>query len=98
MIVRIFGDQQYRLDDAQHGPLNELDDAVVAAVDAGDEAAYRSRFDALLAFVREHGTPLDDDELIGSDVLLPPADLTLEEASREFTGEGLVPDPDPVEG
>jgi hypothetical protein len=96
VIVRIFGDQQYRLADDQHPPLNDLDDAVVAAVEAGDEGGYRSAFDALLAFVREQGTPLDEDELIGSDVLLPPADLTLEEAGREFTGEGLVPDP--VEG
>ncbi|WP_320672852.1 PspA-associated protein PspAA [Patulibacter defluvii] len=93
MIVRIFGDQQYRLDDDQHGPLNDLDDAVVAAVEAGDEAAYRDRFDALLSFVRAQGAPLADDELIGSDVLLPPDDLTFEEAGREFNGEGLVPDP-----
>ncbi|MCK9250226.1 MAG: hypothetical protein M0P31_14775 [Solirubrobacteraceae bacterium] len=93
MIVRIFGDQQYRMPDEHHVPLNDLDDAIVEAVEARDEATYRSRFDALLAYVREHGVPLDDDELTGSDVLLPPADLTLEEATREFTGEGLVPDP-----
>ncbi|EHN09859.1 hypothetical protein PAI11_33200 [Patulibacter medicamentivorans] len=93
MIVRIFGDQQYRLDDDRHGPLNELDDAVVTAVERGDQAGYRERFDALLAFVRSNGTPLADDELIGSDVLLPPDDLTFDEAGREFNGEGLVPDP-----
>ncbi|MGE4425864.1 MAG: hypothetical protein AB7G37_05350 [Solirubrobacteraceae bacterium] len=93
MIVRIFGDQQYRLADDLHAPLNDLDDSIVEAVEARDEAAYRSRFDALLAYVRDNGSPLDDDELTGSDVLLPPADLSLEEATREFTGEGLVPDP-----
>ncbi len=27
-----------------------------------------------------------------SDVILPPSDLTFEEAGREFTGEGLIPD------
>jgi len=25
-------------------------------------------------------------------VILPPADLSFEEAGREFTGEGLIPD------
>jgi len=25
-------------------------------------------------------------------VILPPADLTFQEAGREFTGEGLIPD------
>jgi hypothetical protein len=93
VIVRIFNDQQYRLDDAHHPALNEIDDAVVAAVDAGDEGAYLQRFASLLAFVREHGTPLADDELIGSDVLIPDDDFSFEEAGREFTGEGLVPDP-----
>lgn len=93
MIVRIFNDRQYRLDERHHEPLNVLDDAVVAAVDADDEAEYRTRFDALLAFVRRHGEPVGDDELIGSDVLLPAEDFSFAEAKQEFTGDGLVPDP-----
>jgi hypothetical protein len=93
VIVRIFNDQQYRLKDGDHPALNDLDDAVVAAVDAGDEQAYLQSFAALLAFVREHGTPLAEDELIGSDVLIPADDFSFEEAGREFTGDGLVPDP-----
>jgi hypothetical protein len=32
-----------------------------------------------------------DDELLGSDVILPPADVSLEEAKADFTGEGLIP-------
>ena len=36
--------------------------------------------------------PVADDELESSDVILPPADVTLQEASGEFTGEGLIPD------
>ncbi len=42
--------------------------------------------------MREHGTAVGDDELESSDVILPPSDLTFEEAGREFTGEGLIPD------
>lgn len=93
MIVRIAADRQYDLPDDLHGRLNELDDATVAAVDAGDEAAFRSSFDALLDFVRTSGTALADDELIGSDIILPPADISFAEAGADFTGEGLVPDP-----
>lgn len=93
MIVRISGEGQYRLDDAHHGRLDELDDAVVAAVDGGDEAAYAQRFEELLAFVRNEGSELPDDELHGSDFILPPSDLTFAEAGAEFTGEGLIPDP-----
>ena len=91
MIVRVSGEGQYRLDNAD-GRLNELDNAVVAAVQADDEGAFRSSYDALLQFVRSSGSPLPDDELIGSDLILPPPDLSLSEAEREFQGEGLIPD------
>lgn len=93
MIVRIFMDQQYRMPDETHGPLNDIDDAVVAAVEAGDEEGYAREFAKLLAFVRDNGVPLADDELVGSDVLIPADDFSFEEAGKEFTGEGLVPDP-----
>lgn len=92
MIVRIFGEGQYRLDDEHHHRLNELDDAVVAAVDADDEDGFHAAFEELLAFVRA-GAHLGDEELETSDFILPPADLTFVEAGEEFTGDGLIPDP-----
>ena len=43
--------------------------------------------------VRANGRLLPADELTpGSDVIVPPADLTLEEAQELLTGEGLIPD------
>ena len=92
MIVRISNEAQYRLDDGQHARLDELDDAVVAAVDGGDEDGFHAAFEELLAFVRA-GEAVGDDELDASDHILPPADLTFTEAGEEFTGEGLIPDP-----
>lgn len=91
MIVRISGEDQYRLADGD-GRLNELDNAVVAAVEADDERRFTSSFAALLDYVRGAGEPLDEDELAASDVILPPADLTLAEAEGDFTGDGLIPD------
>jgi hypothetical protein len=91
MIVRISGEDQYRLD-GENGRLNELDNAVIAAVEAGDEARFRGAYDELLSFVRTKGTPLADDELEGSDLILPPPDISLAEAQGEFTGVGLIPD------
>lgn len=93
MIVRISGEGQYELDDSHHTRLDDLDDAVVAAVEGGDEDRFHELFEELLAFVRSEGTELGDDDLHSSDVILPPADLTFVEAGDEFTGEGLVPDP-----
>ena len=91
MIVRISGEGQYRLDGVVDGRLNELDNAVVATVRAEDEAGFRAAYDALLGFVRQ-GAPLAEDELEGSDLILPPPDLSLAEAERDFRGEGLIPD------
>jgi hypothetical protein len=92
MIVRISAEGQYDLDDALHERLNELDDAVVAAVHVGDEERFHEGFQELLSFVRE-GTRHDGDDLSESDFILPPADTSFVEAGEDFTGEGLIPEP-----
>lgn len=92
MIVRISGEDQYRLDDSLHAQLNELDSAVLATVDAGDETAFTTAFSDLLGFVRANGSLVGDEEIVTSDLILPPDDITLAEAGAEFTGEGLIPD------
>jgi hypothetical protein len=92
MIVRISGEDQYRLPDTDAEQLNQLEKAVVAVVDGGQEDGFDNAYGALLDYVRERGTPLGSDELEASNVILPPSDLTYEEAGREFSGEGLIPD------
>jgi hypothetical protein len=92
VIVRISGEDQYRLPDDDAARLNELENAVVAVVDGGREDGFTEAYGALLDYVRRQGTPVGEDELEGSDLILPPADLTFQEAGREFTGEGLIPD------
>ena len=93
MIVRIATEGQYRLEEAAASRLDELDDAVVAAVERGDHGAFAEAFSRLLDAVRA-GDPLPVDELAASDVILPPPDTRFDEASREFSGEGLLPDVD----
>ncbi len=92
MIVRVSGERQYRLADEESGSLNELENDVIALVEGGVEDGFADAFAALLDYVRSHGTPLADDDLEGSDVILPPADISFAEAGRDFTGEGLIPD------
>jgi hypothetical protein len=92
VIVRIATENQYRLADSAVDRLNELDNEAVAAVEAGDEARFQELFEQMLDYVRSEGSLLGDDDLEGSDVILPPPDLTFAEAQGEFTGEGLIPD------
>ncbi len=91
MIVRIATEGQYELDDADTERLNELDNKAVASCSADDEQAFRQVYDELLEFVRSKGRPVDDDHLGGSDLILPPPDVSLEEAKTEFQGDGLIP-------
>ena len=90
MIVRVATEGQYRLEDGQAAKLNELDNEIVGLVQAGDDEGFRRLFGEMLELARS-GSPLGDEELEESHVILPPPDISLEEASEEFTGEGLIP-------
>jgi hypothetical protein len=93
MIVRIATEGQYELaGDEVAARLNALDNEAVAAVEAGDEARFVELFGQIIAFVRDSGTRLDDDDLRGSDVIVPPPDTSFEEARHDFSGDGLIPD------
>jgi len=92
VIVRISTEGQYEISDGVIDRLNELDNATVAAVEAGDEASFQTTFAALLDMVRSEGKALDGEDLRESELILPPPDITLAEAGEDFTGEGLLPD------
>lgn len=92
MIVRVAGQGQYEVPAELVDRLNELDNEAVAAVEAGDRSKFHEIFGQMVDLVRTDCTPLPDDELVVSDVILPPPDLSFEEAKAEFTGEGLIPD------
>lgn len=91
MIVRILGEGQFDVPDRDVEALNELDDALVEAIEAGDQERFRSALDQLLAAVRVHATPHALDTLDTSDVVLPAPDATLEEVRALLGDEGLVP-------
>jgi hypothetical protein len=92
VIVRIATESQYKLPDDAAEELNDLDNEVVAAVEAGEEDRFHELFEQMLDLIRRAGQPLDEDELAESDVILPPPDTSFVEAAAEFTGEGLIPD------
>lgn len=92
MIVRIATEAQFRLPEEDAERLNELDNQAVTAAEQGDEQRFRQLFDQMLELVHRDGERIADDELVQSDVIFPPADISFAEAQAEFTGEGLIPD------
>jgi hypothetical protein len=91
MIVRILGEGQFEVPDEQIDSLNALDGAVEDAVNAGDEDAFAAALGTLLDGVRSVGTPTADDSLEDSDLILPPADATIDEVQDLLNDDGLIP-------
>ncbi|HEX6233339.1 MAG TPA: hypothetical protein VFZ63_09440 [Jiangellaceae bacterium] len=92
MIVRIMGEGQLRLDDDALHELNRLDDALGEAIDSGDDVKFRSALVTLLDGVRAAGTPVPDEELVDSDLVLPYAEAHVDEVRAMLTDEGLIPE------
>jgi hypothetical protein len=91
VIVRISTEGQYELTESHVDALNELDNKAVVACESGDEEQFGQAFTELIEFVRKNGQPVPEDSLESSDVIVPPPDVSFEEARAEFSGEGLIP-------
>ena len=91
MILRILGEGQLEVSDDALDQLNELDEALISAVEQGDEALFASALADLQAKVREVGRPVSEDHLGPSELILPGADATLDEVRALLSDEGLIP-------
>ncbi|MBB4916040.1 hypothetical protein ACFY19_09200 [Streptosporangium saharense] len=91
MIVRIMGEGQIDIAEADLDVLNALDSELEAAIAAGDEESFRSRLHDLLDKVRHVGKALPDDSLEPSELILPPADASMDEVREMLGNEGLIP-------
>lgn len=90
MIVRIQGEGQFRLDDSGIQELNRLDDALEVSLGQG-EAEFQAALAAIEGVVRGRGSRLADEELVESDVILPPSDATADEVRATLDDDGLIP-------
>ncbi|QNN53200.1 PspA-associated protein PspAA [Nocardioides mesophilus] len=91
MIIRILGEGQREIADSELDGLNALDEKLENAVESGDEATFTEALAALLTAVRSAGSPLADDSLEDSDLILPPSDATLDEVRALLSDDGLIP-------
>jgi hypothetical protein len=92
VIVRIATEDQFEIPEDAFDEINDLDNQVVEAVEAGDEARFKETFARLIDLIHERGTKLGDDDLRESQVILPPSDISIEEARADFNGEGVIPE------
>jgi hypothetical protein len=90
MIVRILGEGQLELPESAAEELNQLDAALEAAVERNDEAAFRPALAALLAKVRQVGSPAEADDLRPSELIIPRQDASMDEVRKLLADEGLI--------
>ncbi|MFE5538692.1 hypothetical protein [Streptomyces sp. NPDC056492] len=91
MIVRIMGEGQVKVADSHFAELNTLDDDLLAEMESGDEEGFRRTLGALLDAVRRLGSPLPDDALEPSELILPAPDASLDEVREMLSDDGLIP-------
>jgi hypothetical protein len=93
-IVRIMGQGQFTVDNKTLKKLNDLDNSIVELVsqERSDDAEFRKMLGELSQTVVSKGKPLDPKAIIQSDIILPSADLSIDEAKRLFKGEGVIPE------
>lgn len=91
MIVRIMGEGQVEIAPADIDELNSLDSELEAAIESGDEAEFRAKLHALLDRVRQVGKALPEDSLEPSELILPPADASMDEVREMLGDQGLIP-------
>ena len=92
MIVRIMGEGQFEIDEEVAKGLNQLDEESAQALAAGDRERLAELLERMAEAVRTNGARLPDEDLSPSEGIVPPPDLSLEEARELFEGEGLIPD------
>lgn len=95
MIIRVLNLGQFRFDDSHADDLNASDDAVEAAIAAGDQTQLTAALRALIDEIQQLGEPLPLDSLEESDLIIPGAEATLADVAalldESDADEGLIP-------
>lgn len=87
MIVRILGEGQYELGDEAAVRVEKLDDDLGHALAANDPEWFDRALAAILAEVRESGTPVGESTFVPSDRALPPEGSSMDEVRELLSND-----------
>lgn len=92
MIIRIMGEGQYQAPEFLCNELNKIDNRIVVLVSGGKAEEFRKELAKLISKIKEKGEAIDAKEILKSDIIVPPEDLSFEEAKAVFKGSGIFAD------
>lgn len=83
---------QYRVSEALCDQLNQIDNRIVDLVNEGKAEEFRRELTKLISEIKEKGETIGAEEIVKSDIIVPPEDLSLKEAKDIFKGSGIFED------
>lgn len=92
-IIRVLGQGQFSVDSETLRKLNSIDNSIVRKFETENltDQEFKLKMEQLEEIVTKKGKLLDPKVIVSSDIILPGSDLTIEEASKFFHGEGIIP-------
>ena len=84
MIVRIATEGQYRVDSGTLDRVHDIDDRLMEAMANDDEAEFHRLLHEMADVVRSQGQAVSTQEIVESDLVVPPPDTSIQEARRLF--------------
>jgi hypothetical protein len=92
-IIRVLGHGQFSVDSETLRKLNAIDNSIVQRFEKKKltDEEFKMKIEQLGKIVTNKGKLLDPKMIVGSDIILPGSDLTMEEAGKIFNGEGIIP-------
>ncbi|MCL4242169.1 MAG: hypothetical protein KJ048_12545 [Dehalococcoidia bacterium] len=91
MIIRLMGEGQWRVDEKLQNELNNIDAELDADAREGDGAEFARHLVAMHELIQSRGERVAVDELVPSEAMVPPRNITLEELRELIGEEGLIP-------
>lgn len=88
IVVRIAGNDQYQLPVSVRPALDGLDAVLVRAVESNDAEGFAQCTAQLIKLIHTSGQRLPKDDLRSSDLIVPSADMTVEEAKKMMAEPG----------
>jgi PspA-Associated protein len=101
VIIRISGHGQFKVNSEVLDKINEIDNSIVDLIEnislgqSDNKLAQKelqSKLTEMKNLITSKGRPIDDKEIVKSDVIVPESDLSIEEAKKIFKEEGLISD------
>jgi hypothetical protein len=86
------GEGQYRAPETLCDELNQIDNRIVKLVEEEKAVEFRDELTKLISKIKEKGEPIEAEEILKSDIIVPPGDLSLKEAKAVFKGSGIFED------